>query len=197
MLALALCLCFALPLGGCGKRSRTKHEEGVAVVVPVLTATFIRNFNPFFQTQSRWPATAGIYEPTIIFNRATGKFIPWLAEEWWWQDENRRLVLKIRQGVKWSDGKPLTSQDVAFTFQLMRKFDALDQSSIWTHLDRIETQGQNVHFHFKHPFTTPVLDMIGQQPIVPEHIWKDVDDPVRFANEDPVGSGPYNQVLSF
>lgn len=196
-LILALCAIIAFQLGGCRKKAQTKHEEGVAVVVPVLTATFIRNFNPFFETQARWPATAGIYEPTIIFNRATGKFVPWLAEEWWWQDDNRRLVLKIREGVKWADGKPLSPQDVAFTFTLMGKFDALDQSSIWKHLDRIEIQGRTVHFHFKHPFTTPVLYMIGRQPIVPEHIWKDVDDPVRFADETPVGSGPFNQVLSF
>lgn len=196
-LILALCVLAALSLGGCRKRPQTKHEEGVAVVVPVLTATFIRNFNPFFQTQSRWPSTAGIYEPTIVFNRATGKFVPWLAEEWWWQNDNRRLVLKIREGVKWADGMPLTANDVAFTFRLMERFGALDQSSIWTHLERIETKGSNVHFHFKHPFTTPVLDMIGQQPIVPEHIWNDVEDPVRFANENPIGSGPFNQVLSF
>jgi peptide/nickel transport system substrate-binding protein len=196
-LLLVLCVILALPLVSCRERARTKHEEGVAVVVPVLAATFIRNFNPFFQTQSRWPSTAGIYEPTIVFNRATGKFVPWLAEEWWWQDENKRLVLKIREGVKWSDGKPLTANDVAFTFRLMEKFDALDQSSIWTHLSRIEVHDRNVHFFFKHPFTTPVLDMIGQQPIVPEHIWKEVEDPVRFPNENPVGSGPFNQLLSF
>lgn len=196
-LVIALCVLLALPLVGCRKRGRTKHEEGVAVVVPTLSPTFIRNFNPFFESQARWPTTAGIYEPTIIFNRATGKFVPWLAEEWWWQDENKRLVLKIRTGVKWADGKPLTAHDVAFTFELMKKFDALDQSSVWKHLQRIEVEGRNVHFHFHHPFTTPVLFMIGRQPIVPEHVWKDVKDPVRFANESPVGSGPYNQVLSF
>ena len=187
----------ALILLSCKRDPHRPVEEGVAVVIPVLRTTFVRNFNPFFESQALWPTTAGIYEPTIIFNRATGEFVPWLAEEWYWEDDNKRLVLKIRKGVKWADGKDLTPDDVLFTFRLMKQHAALDQSSVWKHLKSVEADGQKVAFQFPYPFTTPVLFMIGRQPIIPEHVWKNVKDPVRFANENPVGSGPFNRVLSF
>lgn len=191
-----LLVALALFLLSC-KRDAKPREEGVGVIIPVLRTTFVRNFNPFFESQALWPTTAGIYEPTIIFNRATGQFVPWLAEEWHWEDENKRLVLKIRQGVKWADGRNLTPADVVFTFELMKKHEALDQSLVWKHLKGIKAVGQEVHFQFPYPFTTPVLFMIGRQPIVPEHIWRTVKDPIRFANAEPIGSGPFNRVLSF
>ncbi len=180
----------------CTKKS-AKTEEGVAVVVPNARSTWIRNFNPFFKSQARWPATAGIYEPTIILNREKGKFVPWLAESWHWKDKNETLILQIRKGPLWADGMPLLATDVAFTFRLMKKFKALDQFSIWEHLKDVDVVGQEVHFHFRHPFTLPALFLVGQQPIVPEHIWSKIKDPVKFADPEPVGSGPFNQVLSF
>jgi peptide/nickel transport system substrate-binding protein len=197
LLKRAVLLVAILSVAGCKKSSDKPHEEGVAVVNYTQQATWIRNFNPFFESQTRWPSTAGIYEPTVIFNRAKGKFVPWLAESWHWEDENHTLVLDIRTGPKWPDGKPLTPKDVAFTFRLMKKFDALDQSSIWDHIRKIDVRGQEVHFHFHHAYTLPALYSIGRQPIVAEHIWKHVKDPVKFADPNPTGSGPFNQVLSF
>ena len=186
----------ALFLVSCGNK-KAKVEKGVAVAVPTLRSTWIRNFNPYFESQARWPATAGIYEPTIIFNRATGKFVPWLAERWYWENDNTTLVLQIRRGPKWSDGEELKANDVAFTFRLMKKFKALDQSSVWKHVKKIDVKGQLVSFHFHHPFTLPALYLIGRQPIVPAHVWAKVKDPVKFSDPNPIGSGPFNQVLSF
>jgi hypothetical protein len=74
-----------LGVSACRKKKNVTSEEGVAVAIPVLRTTFIRNFNPFMESQARWPTTAGIYEPTVIFNRATGKFVPWLADAWYWE----------------------------------------------------------------------------------------------------------------
>ncbi len=181
----------------CHKRGAPPVEEGVAVVVPTQRATWIRNFNPYFESQVCWPTCAGIYEPTIIFNRAKGKFVPWLARSWRWENDNKTLVLSIRKGVKWADGKPLLPSDVVFTFQLMKEHKALDQYSVWKHLRKITSQGSDVLFEFIHPFTLPALYIVGRQPIVPAHLWKDVRDPVKYSNPDPVGSGPFNQVLSF
>lgn len=192
---LLVALVLLLPMG-C-ERPKLKSEPGTAVVVPTLQSTWIKNFNPYFESQARWPTSAGIYEPAIVYNRTTQKYVPWLAEEWHWENENKSLVLKIREGVKWKDGVPLTAHDVAFTFALMKQHPALDQTSVWTHLDTIEVRGRDVLFHFKHPFTSPALYLIGRQPIVPEHKWKHVKDPVKFANPDPIGSGPFNRVLSF
>src|SRR6186713_3349994 len=80
-------------LSGCHKRLLPPAEEGVAVVVPTQRATWIRNFNPYFQSQCRWPGVAGIYEPTVIYNRARGKFVPWLARSWRWENGNKTMIL--------------------------------------------------------------------------------------------------------
>lgn len=182
---------------GCSHRKEESHERGVAVVVPATRATWIRNFNPFFESQARWPAPAGIYEPLVIFNRATGEFVPWLATAWRWTNENRTMVLDIRKGVKWSDGEPFTPKDVVFTFELMKKFPALDQAAVWNHLERVEAEGDSVHFTFKRPFVLPALFLLGERPMVAEHIWRHVEDPVKFSDPDPIGTGPFTRVLSF
>lgn len=187
----------ALGLGGCHRRENSLEEEAVCVVVPTQRATWIRNFNPFFQSQCRWPGTAGIYEPTIIFNRAQGKFVPWLARSWRWINDNTTLILNLREGVKWADGHALTASDVVFTFELMKKHEALDQSSVWKHVRSVTASRQEISFEFNRAFTLPALYLIGRQPIVAEHVWKQVKDPVRYSDPDPIGSGPFNQVLSF
>ena len=63
----------------------------------------------------RWPTNCGIYEPLLIYNSVTGDYVPWLATDWAWEADGEALVFTIRDGVKWSDGKPLTAGDVAFT----------------------------------------------------------------------------------
>jgi len=121
---------------GC-KKDRPHHEPGVAVVVPTQSATWIRNFNPFFGSQARWPTTAGIYEPLLIYNTVQQRYVPWLAESYRWEQDGRALVMKLRDGVEWSDGAPFTPRDVVFTWQLIRKHKALDQAGMWKKLESV------------------------------------------------------------
>jgi peptide/nickel transport system substrate-binding protein len=172
---------------------------------PVLTVTpgprgtaWKRVFNPFLhEAETRWPSTAGVYEPLIIYNRATGSYMPWLATAFDWSDNNARLRFTLRPGVVWSDGAPFTAKDVAYTFGLMRRFPALDASKVWGFLaDVVASSPTAVEFVFKRP-TTPGLVSIGQQPIVPEHKWKDVAQPGAFDDPNPVATGPFTEVRRF
>ena len=45
--------------------------------------------------------------------------VPELAESWAWVNDNKTLTFKLRQGVKWHDGKPFTSADVKCTFDML------------------------------------------------------------------------------
>ena len=47
------------------------------------------------------------------------------------------LTFTIRNGVKWNDGKPLTAADVAFTFNVMKKYPALDLNAVWSVLSSV------------------------------------------------------------
>jgi peptide/nickel transport system substrate-binding protein len=157
-----------------------------------------RVFNPLLSDlDTRWPASAGIYEPLIVYNRATASYMPWLGTRYEWSEGNRRLRFTLRAGVLWSDGRPFAASDVVFTFGLLRRFPALDRVKMWSYLsDVTAVSGSTVDFVFKRPFT-PGLISIGQLPIVPEHRWKTVTNPAAFADPSPTGTGPFTEVLRF
>jgi len=149
--------------------------------------TFVRNFNPF--STSKRQGINFMYEPLEVINAIDGTLTPFLATGHKIVDA-KTVNFTIREGVKWQDGKDLTPADVTFTFDLIKKNAALDTLGVWQHIDSIETSGNDVVFHLKSD-DVPGATVIAQQLIVPEHIWKDVKDPVKWTNENPVGSGPY------
>jgi len=72
-----------------------------------------RVFNPLlYEVDTRWPAAAGIYEPLIVYNRATASYMPWLGTRYDWSEDNKRLRFTLRSGVTWADGAPFTARDV-------------------------------------------------------------------------------------
>lgn len=153
--------------------------------------TFERNFNPF--SNPDFPMThQAVFESMLIFNPADGSTVPWLAEEWTVADDGTGLTFTLRDDVKWSDGTPLTADDVVLTFDLQREIrGGFDYIGTVTAVDP-----QTVQFDFLEPFSPALLD-IGQQIIAPAHVWGEVDDPTTFANETPVGTGPYTEVVNF
>lgn len=185
------------PLAGCA-RPRPPAPDGVLVVAQEQQASWVRNFNPLTTaTSARWPTLAGIYEPLLVFNSVRNEYVPWLAVAAEWRDQNRILRVTTRDSVLWSDGVPFTARDVAFTFQLLRRFRALDRRGVWGFLADVRAvDSRTVDFAFERVFV-PGFDEIAPQPIVPEHAWKDVADPVAYANETPVATGPFTEVRQF
>ncbi|WP_437690307.1 ABC transporter substrate-binding protein [Sorangium sp. So ce176] len=161
-------------------------------------ASWVRNFNPLLAEGSvRFPTLAGIYEPMLVFNTMKGEYTPWLATKYAWSDGNKKLTFTTRSGVKWSDGQPFSAKDVAFTFALLKKHPALDLSGVWKFVESVKaTDDATVEFALARAYV-PGLSYIGHQPIVPEHTWKDVADPVTFSNESPVATGPFTEVKVF
>src|SRR5207302_5692682 len=58
-------------------------------------------------------------EPLIMFNVLTGEYENWLAESWQYNPDFTEVTVKLRKGIEWSDGTPFTSNDVAFTFNVV------------------------------------------------------------------------------
>lgn len=164
--------------------------------------SWTRVFNPLLdQDSSRWPTQGGIYEPMLIYNTATGELVPWLAEKWEFSPDNTQLTFTLRDGVNWSDGTPFTAKDVKFTFDFMLQHDALAGTEsvrgVLPLVSSVEApDDKSVVFTFSEVYTPGLYD-VGEQMIVPEHIWKDVDDPVTFPNENPVGTGPFTEIGAF
>ena len=151
------------------------------------------NHNPFLPSSSanslgyRW----ALYEPLVMTNQVKpadeGK--PWLASEWAWSDNFRKLELTIRDNAKWSDGQPLTAKDIAYTFTLLKNTSALNINAI--PFGEITTEDNKVTATFTTSQFVNQTDILTQTPMVPEHIWSKMSDPATDTNKDPVGSGPY------
>lgn len=180
------------------KQDTVPKEERLLVVVQEQQASWVRNFNPLLPSGSvRWPTPAGIYEPMLIYNTVQGEYVPWLAESHSFTDDAIRLTFRLRRNVKWSDGAAFSAADVVFTFDLMKRFSALDARGVWSHLSSVRAADDfTVEFRFLHPYV-PGLFRIAQQPIVPKHVWSKVDDPVSFRNPNPVATGPFTEVSTF
>lgn len=172
--------------------------QTVLTVSSEQTTTWVRNFNPFGQTSARATTKEFIYEPLVIFNRLKGNEPNFrLAESYELADDLKSITFKLRSGLKWSDGQPLTADDVVFTYDYIKKFPALDFVSVSALLDSVEkVDDQTVRFNLKQP-NSLIANTIVSMPIVPQHIWSKVDDPVTFANENPVGSGPLTEITRF
>ena len=95
-----------------------------------------------------------------------------------------------------SDGEDFEATDVVYTFELLKEHAALDGQGLWSILEEVHQQEQEVIFRFTRP-TFSGLEKVAHQPIVPQHVWSEIDDPLTFTNEDPVGTGPFTEVDLF
>ena len=154
--------------------------------------TWTCNFNPF-NASVQFLSFGPVYEDLVYQNLLqSGKPTPWLASKWAWGAGNKTLTFTIRPGVKWSDGKPFGAADVVFTFQLMKKYAALDLNSSWSVLSSVKQKGSNqVVFTFKTAAVPYFFYVAGQTPIVAQHVWASIKDPVTYKDTKPVGTGGF------
>jgi len=126
---------------GCTAGSSTTSSSGSssakATTNSVLTisnengALWTCGFSPL-NTSDTLLSVGFIYEPLVYVNPLqNGKTTPMLATSYSWGVGNKTLTFTIRQGVKWSDGQPMTAADVAYTFDLIKKYPALGRSGGW------------------------------------------------------------------
>ena len=121
--------------------------------------------------------------------------MPELAESWSWSDDKKALVFKLRQGVKWHDGKPFTSADVKCTFDMLmgkspQKFRKNPRKSWYDEVVDVAPNGEfEVAFNLKRP--QPALLALlasGYTPVYPCHL-----SPADMRTH-PVGTGPFKFV---
>lgn len=100
------------------------------------------------------------------------------------------LVFTIRKGVQWSNKTPFTPADVVFTFDMLKKYPALDTSGVWSELTSVTASGDNVTFGLRSP-DVPLGLTLASVPIVSQAVWSKVADPVKYTAAKPVVTGPY------
>ncbi len=178
--------------GNSTAKSGGTTSSSLVIGVDNGSPTFTDNFNPF--GPGNRIGTSYIYEPLFYINSINGQVVPWLATAYQWEG-NQKLVLTIRNGVKWNDGQPFSAADVVFTFDYLKQNPALDWQGLWQVLQSVTANGNQVTFSFKKP-DVPIFYEIASTIIVPKHIWSTITNPAQGMNENPVGTGPY-EVGSF
>jgi peptide/nickel transport system substrate-binding protein len=149
-------------------------------------------FNPY-NASDEFDSFGPVYEELVYINNLkSGAATPWLATSWAWTNGNKTLTFTVRKGVTWTDGQPFTAQDVAFTFDMLKKNPGLDLNSDWSVLSSVGLKGSDqVVFNFKSAAVPYFYYIADQTPIVPAHIWSSIKDPISFLDPHPVGTGPY------
>lgn len=177
-----------LLLASCGKGSEggfspeLGRSRPLTVVLPA-TSEPAAGFDPAFG----WGAGEHVHEPllqstltvtnpdlTIGYDLATAMEVSGDGLAW---------TVDIREGVKFTDGEPLTAQDVAFTYNTVKNTSSVND---FTMLDRAEAVGDTtVVFHMARPFSIwpYTMAVVG---ILPEHAY----DPANYGS-NPIGSGRY------
>ncbi len=122
---------------------------------------------------------------------------PYLAETWSFQDDGRSVLLKLRAGATFHDGKPITSDDVAFSIMTIKANHPFQ--SMFAPVERVDTptpQIAIIRLSAPHPAILLALSP-PFCPIIPKHVFGDGQDlRTHPKNTLPVGSGPF-KVVSF
>ncbi len=137
----------------------------------------------------------GVVRVSLLFDTLTWKdangIIPWLAERWGVSGDGLNYTFTLRPNITWHDGRPLTADDVAFSYTYYRP-----HHFPWGASDMVDgadvVDPRTVRIRLNRPFAPFLENVAGIMPILPKHIWEPVSDPLKFSGPDAViGSGPY------
>jgi peptide/nickel transport system substrate-binding protein len=133
---------------------------------------------------------------TLLWTDDSGKPIPWLAKTMKVSADHLTYTFELRDNVKWSDGQPLTADDVVFTFDYYAKQGSLSPPVIIQPphgIAKVSSSAPNtVEFVLDAPAVTFPAQVAGAVPIIPKHVWEPIKDPgIALDRKVLVGTGPY------
>lgn len=180
-----LALVLLLGLSSCQiEQFRVREADGNQIILGQLSDP--KTFNAALSQESP-NVFSYIYEGLVTSDGETAEVIPALAESWETSEDNLRLVFTLREGLRWSDGEPLTADDVIFTFNDIyfnrripsstRDVLRVGESGEFPTIQKLDDR--RIEVLLPEPFS-PILRTLGS-PILPEHILRSA---VEDVNED-------------
>jgi peptide/nickel transport system substrate-binding protein len=174
---------------------RAQEQPAGKVTFTVGIINDVDSLNPFIgilaETYEVW---ALMYDYLVGYSQKDFSPVPGLAESWQVSDDELTWTYKIRQGVKWSDGQPLTARDAAYTFNRIMK-GTFEQTNYGNYVANIKSVTAPDDTTLVMTTKKPSPSMLRLAvPILPEHIWKNIDEKEvsTFDNEkNAVGSGAF------
>ena len=184
---------------GCGSnKAKTSSGGGSGSGKTVLNigmpdgATLPANNNPFLDSSfaKKLGYTWLIWEPLAMQDEAKPDQDPqpWLATKWDWSPDYSKVTLTVRDGVKWSDGSPLTADDVAYSFQIQKDHKEIDYYSL--PITDVSASGNQVTVSFDGSQYVNRTKILSTQ-VINKKQWSAMADPSKDTVAYPVGTGPY------
>lgn len=134
-----------------------------------------------------------VMDGLLTTNPNTYEMEPGIAEKWDVSKDGLTYTFYIRDGVKFSDGKPLTVEDIKFSFENVKDpaYKAAHRIPYYENIEKVEiVDPKTIRFKMKKPYfkNLQVLGSGGFSPIVPRHVY---GDPKKMGSKKLVGSGAY------
>ena len=187
---IVLLLLLLFSLTGCSQQNTPKPATNKGYTIADTTGDW--GFPSPFLHYQRGP---GYIRMSFIYDSLLWKdeksIVPALAEKWNAVPAENAYRFILDKRAKWHDGKPVIAEDVAFTFDYLKK-----HGYAWARLDaiaRIEILSPSeLKIVLKGPYAPFLNNIAATVPIIPAHIWRDISDPKRMTDKSKlVGSGPY------
>src|SRR5262249_32230839 len=148
-------------------------------------------------TRSTATPMMGVFNNLVLFDQhvpqnTLSSIVSDLAVAWSWDEDKTALTFRLRQNVRWHDGKPFSPKDVKCTWDLLtgksnEKLRVNPRRSWYRNLEEVTVDNDNeVTFHLKRPQPFfPVLLASAVSPVYPCHV------PPAQMRQHPIGTGPF------
>lgn len=192
-----------------GKEKEEKAEASDTIVYGISTSPS-GIFNPLLTDSIYDDAVCQMVYSSLLKLNKEQETEPYLAEKYEFSEDGRTLSFTLRDGLHWSDGEPLTAEDVVFTFTSLADKDYAGEYG--SYISKVEgaedykngkadsisgikaADDRTVSISFEAPYG-PALTNLGCIGIIPKHIWSKLS-PAKWKEakdvlQNPVGNGPY------
>ena len=190
----------AVALAACSSGNKEETTGSSAASSDSSTFTYAIDSDPSATnpiiTSDRWGLTMTnmIYSPLVIVE-GDGTQKNALADTVETSADGKTVTVKLKKDLKWSDGEPVTADDVVFTYEQKVKKENGNATSLWVGDQPIKFEKVDdltVNFILPSPSAAALNNITTETFIVPKHIFKDEPDfSVNELKADPVGTGPY------
>ncbi|WP_168216222.1 ABC transporter substrate-binding protein [Halorussus halobius] len=141
-----------------------------------------------------------VYDFGTVTDPVTYEIQPWVFTDWELQNadaDQPEIVFNVREDLTWNDGEDFTVDDVIFSHDYIIENEVGEWSTVWNNIAEVtEDDGDwDCRMTLTQPVGTWDSTALGACPMIPEHIWSDVDDhqnydPMEERENGPVGTGP-------
>ncbi|MEU6265189.1 ABC transporter substrate-binding protein [Saccharopolyspora shandongensis] len=196
----ALVGCTALVAAACGSPNTADDPGGAgadphpggSVTLAVTGGSSLGNLNTQMTSATTPLVLADLWADGLFAYDGQGNQVNHLATGVDVSQDRRTYTIPLRKNVKFSDGTPFSSADVAFNLEVLAKYNTY-LTAVLPKIEAVETPDDStVVIKLKEPFA-PLLDALDKEvfPILPKHVYEKGEPATNPANQEPIGAGPF------